>query len=159
MKLVVFLELVLICWNTRNLRIWLVSFQVSDKLVGCTKVDLYEILLKVCFRNKLKNNQLRLIGACSIISCLSTGLTARFCFVSPGYAIQLFYPCVISCFSEQINLLTTCFKAEFQVYISHPGFSVRTPEQFDTIYWTFNLFTWFFCFFLVDYLGRWNQWM
>ena len=81
---------------------------------------LYEILLKVCFRNKLKNNQLRLIGACSIISCLSTGLTARFCFVSPGYAIQLFYPCVISCFSEQINLLTTCFKAEFQLYISQP---------------------------------------
>lgn len=120
MKLVVFQELVLICWNTRNLRIWLVSFQVSDKLVGCTKVDLYEILLKVCFRNKLKNNQLRLIGACSIISCLSTGLTARFCFVSPGYAIQLFYPCVISCFSEQIKLLTTCFKAGFQVYISQP---------------------------------------
>lgn len=64
---------------------------MSDDLVGCTKVDLYEILLKVCFRGKLRDNQLRLTRACPTISSLSTGLAARLCFVSPGCAIQVFY--------------------------------------------------------------------
>ena len=35
------------------LAIWLVSFQVRDDLMGSTKVYLYEVLLKDCFRVKI----------------------------------------------------------------------------------------------------------
>ena len=52
-ELIVYGKLLLICWRTWRLGILLVSFQIWDQLIGSTKVDLYEILLKDCLQGKL----------------------------------------------------------------------------------------------------------
>ena len=53
MELVVFGKLLLICWRAWSLGILLISFEMRDDLIGSTKVDLYQILLKDCFRGNL----------------------------------------------------------------------------------------------------------
>ena len=61
LELVVFGELVLICWRAWSLRIWLVSFKFET--IGFTEVDLYEILSKDSFRGKLRGDQYQLTRA------------------------------------------------------------------------------------------------
>ena len=102
---------------------------MSDDLVGCTKVDLYEILLKVCFRNKLRSNQLRLTSTCSIISSLSTSVLLVLGMRYKFFTLVLFLVSL-----NKLNFSLPVLKLGFKCTSLNPGFSVRTPEQFDTIY-------------------------
>ena len=68
----------------------MISFQVQDDLIGSTKVNLYELALKDCFRDKLGEDQSRLARASVLLVPVSalgsrfTSLSAGLLFVTPG---------------------------------------------------------------------------
>ena len=112
-KFLVFWELILVCWKARSLGIRFVSLQVWDNLIGSTKLDLFEILLKDCFRGNLWDHQYRLTRA-SVLSVplltlgsKSTSLSAWFSFVSSGCMIGLVFCCVPAFWSYPVNLVST----------------------------------------------------
>ena len=95
-------------------------------MIGSTKVDLCKIMLKDCFRGKLRDGQqwltraLVLLVALLALGSISTSLSAKFSFVSPGCTIQLVFCFVLSSWFLPANITSTSLRAGFYVYLSQP---------------------------------------
>ena len=88
----------------------------------------------------------------SIGSSLSTGFQVYLSkswdpFVSPGCTVRLVSFCGFSALFQHVDLVITSHRAGSKCTSLNPGFCVRRPRQYDTIFWELNLISGFFAFF------------
>ena len=80
-------------------------------------------------------------------------------YVSPGCTIRLVFFCSFSAFFQHFDLVTTSLRAAFQVYLSQAWVLCMQTKAVQYNLLGVESHLWVLCFVLVNFLGRWNQYM
>ena len=100
----------------------------------------------------------------SIGSSLCTGFQVYLAkcwdpYVSPGCTIQVVFFCTFSTLFQHVDLVNTFLKAWFQVYLSQPWVLCTQTKAVSYDLMGVESDFWVLFFFLVNFLGGWNQYM
>ena len=116
-------------------------------MIGSTKVDLFDILLKDYFRGNLPENQKRLARTLAPLLALGskyTSVSAGFLFVSPGCTYDLFSGVFFLLGLSLLILSLPLLGLGSKPTSLSPGFCVCRPKQYNMICWEFDLLSRFF---------------